>query len=509
MDENKNTKKEEEEEEDFAQNSVIDDKYIVLEKLGEGGYGKVYKVKGIKDEKKYALKVLLKEKCSENNFNSFKKEESILRYLNNWENPYILKLYCEGEFTFEGNKRLYFVIDYAEKGDLYHYVKASNIGLGEKYGKILFKKILKGIQFCHAHNICHLDIKTPNILLDDKFNPIIIDFGLSHKIINLAKKKINLLTGPRGTNFMKCPQMFEGIAYNGIDADNFALGTLLFDLVTSQRVFRKADNNSIYPYIKEKNYTEFWKNIILNREDLTEEFKNLYVRMIAYEPTERPKIKDVLKDPWFHEINELEKKDPEGYKNLETEYIKYMLQLEQKFKGIIQPTFETKQKDEKNCGENQNRSLSSDGEQYFEKGLKPKKIYNNKNYKYYIKIKGYIYPVKFMNELMKKINGKYKDKCELQKSEKKLKFIINFKNEEEEEEKEKEKKELEEEQDEEDDEEEEDENNEKENNCIMEVKLFDYGVDEYLLCFNKKQGEIEEFYENFLIIKEIVEKLLI
>ena len=303
--------------------------------------------------------------------------------------------------------------------------------------------------------------------------------------------------------------MFEGIAYNGIDADNFALGTLLFDLVTSQRVFRKADNNSIYPYIKEKNYEKFWKNIILNREDLTEEFKNLYVRMIAYEPTERPKIKDVLEDPWFHEINELEKKDPEGYKNLETEYIKYMLQLEQKFKGIIQPTFETKQKDEKNCGENQNRSLSSDGEQYFEKGLKPKKIYNNKNYKYYIKIKGYIYPVNFMNELMKKINGKYKDKCELQKSEKKLKFIINFKNEEEEEEKEKEKKELEEEQDEEDDEEEEDENNEKENNCIMEVKLFDYGVDEYLLCFNKKQGEIEEFYENFLIIKEIVEKLLI
>ena len=92
----------------------------------------------------------------------------------------------------------------------------------------------------------------------------------------------------------------------------------------------------------------------------------------------------------------------------------------------------------------------------------------------------------------------------------KLKFIINFKNEEEEEEKAKakEKKELEQEQDEEDEEEEKDENNEKENNYIMEVKLFEYGDDEYLLCFNKNQGEIEEFYENFLIIKEIVEKIL-
>jgi len=82
--------------------------------------------------------------------------------------------------------RSYFIMDYAEKGDLIHYVKA-NYDLydekeKEKFCKIIFKKILEGIQFCHDNNYCHLDIKLNNILLDDKFNPIITDFGLPLKL---------------------------------------------------------------------------------------------------------------------------------------------------------------------------------------------------------------------------------------------------------------------------------------------------------------------------------------
>ena len=50
--------------------------------------------------------------------------------------------------------------------------------------------------------------------------------------------------------------------------------------------------------------------MILKREDLSKEFKNLYVRMIAYEPKERPSIQEVLNDPWFDEINVLIQYDP-------------------------------------------------------------------------------------------------------------------------------------------------------------------------------------------------------
>ena len=53
-------------------------------------------------------------------------------------------------------------MDFAEKGDLLHYIFI-NDGLGEKFGKFLFKKILEGIQFCHNCNVCHFDIKVANI----------------------------------------------------------------------------------------------------------------------------------------------------------------------------------------------------------------------------------------------------------------------------------------------------------------------------------------------------------
>ena len=55
--------------------------------------------------------------------------------------------------------------------------------------------------------------------------------------------------------------------------------------------------------------------------------------------------------------------------------------------------------------------------------------------------------------------------------------------------------------------EEEDEKNSSEKKCIMDVKIFDCENNEYLLCFNKKQGDSEEFYENFLKIKKIVQNI--
>ena len=61
-------------------------------------------------------------------------------------------------------------MNYFEKGNLFYYIQNKKDGFEEIHAKILFKKILEGIQFCHKNNICHLDIKTENILLDKDFN---------------------------------------------------------------------------------------------------------------------------------------------------------------------------------------------------------------------------------------------------------------------------------------------------------------------------------------------------
>ena len=110
-------------------------------------------------------------------------------------------------------------------------------------------------------------------------------------------------------------------------------------------------------------------------------------------------------------------------------------------------------------------------------------------YKYCIKIKGYFNENDFMNSLVNEINELDEINWNIQTFKDDLKFqmTINFENF--------------------DEEEENNEGEEGENNirdCIMKVKLLISGEDEYLLVFEKKQGDLEIFYKAFLKIKEIV-----
>ena len=66
----------------------------------------------------------------------------------------------------------------------------------------------------------------------------------------------------------------------------------------------------------------------LNEElDISQEFRDLYAKLVAFNPKERPRIKYILKDPWLDEINKLTK---EEYKKLEDEFFKFMKKTEKK-----------------------------------------------------------------------------------------------------------------------------------------------------------------------------------
>ena len=460
---------------EIDRNTVVNKRFIIQNEIKKGGYGKIYLATDIKGENKYALKVLLLERTSQIEIDNFQHEIEILRKLYKKENSYVLKLYDSGVLLTKNNLTTnYFIVDYAEKGDLHLYLKNSNGGFGEKYAKILFKKILEGIQFCHEKNICHFDIKVANILLDEKYNPIINDFGLSQEIE--SNGKINQFSGLRGTRYIMCPQMFEeGKTYNGIDADIFSLGVLLYQLVTSGRGFLNVNRNS-YQNIKDKKYEKYWEKNFRS-EELSDEFKKLFIRMVAYEPSERPRIKDILKDYWFEEINNLLKNNKEEYEKLEQKYIQYMKKIKDKIHNQNEDIIEIKPKNEENQEKGAIKGISfDDKEQIFDESMEPKKLKENKKLKYFLKIKGYINPVNFMSSLFYKIIQNYdEDEIYLEASKTKLAFKIIFENEDGEE-------------------------------GIMRIKLYESEYNEYILSFNKTKGNIEIFYDNFLKIKEIIKK---
>ena len=271
-------------------------------------------------------------------------------------------------------------------------------GFDEIYAKILFKKILEGIQFCHKNNICHLDIKTENILFDSDFNPIIIDFGLSTE----SKDSSIKINGGRGTLPYLAPEMISGkklLILNGVKADIYSLGILLFNLITGKYCFifaNYADN--LYKYIIEKNYELFWTAVKSNKTNkiLSDEFKKLYVKMVAKNPNERPSIEDILNTEWMKELGKL---DEDKYKIIENDLREEFLSLRQNIEDDNNEEIEVEPRNVNNNNNIVKKSIS-DTQNYFDPYISPKKFDKNEFTNHIVKIKGYFNPVEFMNTLI-------------------------------------------------------------------------------------------------------------
>ena len=227
--------------------------------------------------------------------------------------------------------RNYFIFEYAPKGDLWRIIYLTK-GFGERYSKLIFKKILLGVQKLHNNKIYHLDLKIENIILDENYNPKICDFGL-------ATDNQDFLTENVGTKNYKPPQMYEEeIKYKGEKADIFSLGCILFALVATGPWFIEADkNNELYKFIVSNNIDAFFRKLNSNIKDiqsLSEDFKQLYIKMIAYKEEDRPNnIQEILDDKWFNEINNL---NDEKQKELENEIKTEFMKKEEQMKEILE-----------------------------------------------------------------------------------------------------------------------------------------------------------------------------
>ena len=182
------------------ENESIDDKYIIIKKIEKGGTSKIFIVKEKDSEEKYIAKVLKEKDTDENSKNYFRQEIFALKYLKEKKcDLYIVNFVNSGEGEV---KRIdhpitinrYLILGYEEKGCLFDYIYYPKSGFSEKHSKLIFSKILKGIQAIHSQNICHRDIKLENILVDKNYNPIICDFGYA----TFYKKNLEEYLGTQG-----------------------------------------------------------------------------------------------------------------------------------------------------------------------------------------------------------------------------------------------------------------------------------------------------------------------
>ena len=466
----------------------IDNKYIIKEKIGSGGQANAFLVTEKGNNKNYVAKVSKQDNDSMNN------EINILKELKEYNNPYITNLIDSGEgkiirINREPKTRKYCILEYAPNGNIFDYIYCKHSGLGELHSKIIFQKIMKGISFIHEHNVCHRDIKLDNILFDENFSPKICDFGFACE--NTENLNINL-----GTSGYKPPEVGRSKPYDGCKVDIFCLGVSLIRLVIGTSAFGKATrNDQKYHMIMQKKYKEYWEIVESQNNDLklSEEFKDLYIKMILYNPQLRLTAKEVLEHPWFKEINEMDetlKKDLES--KIKEEFIKLIPLVKENSLKEMNAADKISERALYNV-----RSYRDEEESYFNPEMRVKFVNTPIKMDNCIKIKGYINPNKFLNSLVYKINKEFDmDNCLIQTSIDQPKFNLTFENNNDEMD------------DEEDNENEDDEDEDEEgDDIIVQIKLYQTS-DGHLLRFIKKRGNRNDFLDKFIILSKLVEEII-
>jgi len=140
-----------------------------LNDLGRGAYAKVSLMRNKHSNKKYAIKIIDKYFM-----NKLKKTHEAFierEILNSCDHPNIIKL----NSTFHDKQKLYYVLEYAPKGDLATFLRSQGI-LSFETGRFYAAEILNAIEYLNSKNIAHRDLKPENIVLDSNMHIKLVKF---------------------------------------------------------------------------------------------------------------------------------------------------------------------------------------------------------------------------------------------------------------------------------------------------------------------------------------------
>ncbi|HSI14642.1 MAG TPA: protein kinase [Chthoniobacter sp.] len=201
--------------------------YRVVDVLGRGGMGAVYKAVQTALDRVVAIKLLPLEISIDRDFaDRFVREARTMAKLNH---PNIVSVFDFGTTT-EGH--LYFVMEFVEGTTLHHLIKTS--GLKPAQALELIVSICEALHYAHVEGVVHRDIKPANVLVDTKGRVKVVDFGLARVESPTAEQWGQTMTGMvLGTPDYMAPEQKSG---SRVDhrADIYSLGVMLYEMLCGQ-----------------------------------------------------------------------------------------------------------------------------------------------------------------------------------------------------------------------------------------------------------------------------------
>ncbi|XP_052006540.1 serine/threonine-protein kinase BRSK2-like isoform X1 [Xyrauchen texanus] len=227
---------------------------------------------------KVAIKIVNREKLSESVLMKVEREIAILKLI---EHPHVLKLHD----VYENKKYLYLVLEHVSGGELFDYLVKKG-RLTPKEARKFFRQIISALDFCHSHSICHRDLKPENLLLDEKNNIRIADFGMASLQVGDS-----LLETSCGSPHYACPEVIRGEKYDGRKADVWSCGVILFALLVGALPFDDDNLRNLLEKVK--------LGVFHMPHFIPPDCQNLLRGMIEVDATKRLTLEQIQKHTWY------------------------------------------------------------------------------------------------------------------------------------------------------------------------------------------------------------------
>ncbi len=203
--------------------------YLLVDEIGHGGMGVIYRAVHSQTGETVALKTILQKYagCTETN-SRFRREAEAASSL---DHPNVMPIYEVGDANGEAP---FFCMKLAEHGSL-HQLMGKYRGRWRQISELMIK-IAEAVQYAHDHGVLHRDLKPGNILFGDNHEPLVTDFGLAKRITSsdVLTQSCTIL----GTPSYISPEQAAGKTKNiNESADIYGLGAILYELLTGQPPF--------------------------------------------------------------------------------------------------------------------------------------------------------------------------------------------------------------------------------------------------------------------------------
>ncbi|KAK5917974.1 hypothetical protein CgunFtcFv8_002780 [Champsocephalus gunnari] len=251
--------------------------------LGEGAYGEVRLLVNRQTEEAVAVKVIdtsQAKECAEN----VKKEVCIHKML---DHANIVRFFGHRK---EG-PTMYLFLEYCTGGELFDRIEP-DVGMAEGDAHRFFQQLVGAVHYLHGCGITHRDIKPENILLDDKDNLKLTDFGLATMF--RFKGRERLLSRLCGTLPYVAPELLGQKEYKAQPLDVWACGIVLTAMLAGELPWDQPTEScqEYSDWLQKKTYLPPWKKI--KPMPLS-----LLFKLLLAGPDARITIADIKKDRWF------------------------------------------------------------------------------------------------------------------------------------------------------------------------------------------------------------------